>query len=90
METYIYGLDRKAVIDVAVTDIVEDAMMKKQIKEKQREEVEKRAQEEEENIEGYMLRVRTMVRQTGILKEIPEEERKQVEQVRKKKCKHSG
>ena len=33
-----YGLDKKAVIDVAVSDIVEEAMMKNEIKEKEREE----------------------------------------------------
>ncbi len=45
LESYMYGLDKKAVIDVDVCDIVEDAMMKNQIKEREREEIEKRQQE---------------------------------------------
>ena len=40
-----YGLDKKAVIDVDVCDIVEEAMMKNEIKEREREEIEKRQQE---------------------------------------------
>ena len=61
-ESYMYGLDKRAVIDVAVSDIVEEAMMKNEIKEKEREEIALREQEEERKIDKYLSKVRDMVR----------------------------
>lgn len=74
-------------IDVDVFDIVQEAMMKNDIKEKEREEIEKRQQEDEKKVDGYLAKVRDMVRQTHILKEIPPEEFAEHENHRKKKRK---
>ncbi len=62
-ESYMYGLDKRAVIDPAVCDIVEEAMARKgDDKNKEKEEIEKRELEHERKLQGYMTKVREMVR----------------------------
>lgn len=70
METYMYALDKHAIVDQAVEDMVGAQSKLKQKVEVERINLKQREAEHDKKVEEYVSRVKQMVKETGIVQNI--------------------
>ena len=81
-----YALDKHATVDQAVEDMVGANSQLKQNIQYERSNLKEREIEHEKQVQGYVCRVKQMVRETGIVKDIDDpSEKKEFEKKRKKR-----
>lgn len=82
-----YGLDKKATVDMAVSDMAGSKSQMKCAIERDRKEFEGREAAHEQRVEEYVQRAKEMVKDTGILKEVDPKDMAEWEAKRRKRCK---